>query len=624
MTIARIPKNPGTIFKVCFLLLMIVPTFLAAVTEFSFSVQNLESYDRTGNWVYDADNPGFPTGDMNHFTFNATSPHFYADMWVHSGTTPGKVTAITCTSANPALAPNPALLALNFKKPDNTASEFELVSFRRVNTVNPLNNWATAGEAGDVRVYSNAFGQLVYNGVPKLYLKNATFVITTPYPNQATMRTVPGMSSWVGNIGNGTFPLGNRQTGYGFGDLDTVLSDPDWLAPFAASNYKVDLSMDSILSVTSTNMGWYDFGLNISPAALPSNPVNTDINLDAGFPIVQPFAAQNVEVNITAGTKGGEALDLSTFYVNEITQEPAGTFPPALPRKAPLYWQFGSTMNTFEADIRLQAALAKASADWIVVTRIIGTDQWYTVPEFVALGIDTRDLAMQFVPWNGSYWEVTDVQRALEFSLAAPDVPLPVTLSSFTASVNAQNLIALAWSTASETSLRGFKVYFNTSNTDYNSICLTPDAISPQNSSSGASYSFVASELSQPGVYFFWLEALSNDGSSEFFGPISKTLSTTETPTLPLRNLLSDAYPNPFRTGSTSRFEVELKAGEKGEIAIYNVVGQVVKSISVSEGYHTLNWDGKDSKGNNCASGIYFYKLSTPSLTQTKKLVIVR
>jgi hypothetical protein len=114
------------------------------------------------------------------------------------------------------------------------------------------------------------------------------------------------------------------------------------------------------------------------------------------------------------------------------------------------------------------------------------------------------------------------------------------------------------------------------------------------------------------------------DGSSDFFGPISKTISNTDTPAFPSRNLLSDAYPNPFRAGYGSSFKVDLKAGENGEITVYNVTGQVVKTMPVTPGYHTLNWDGKDSKGNSCSSGIYFYKLSSPSLSQTKKLVIIK
>jgi flagellar hook assembly protein FlgD len=49
-----------------------------------------------------------------------------------------------------------------------------------------------------------------------------------------------------------------------------------------------------------------------------------------------------------------------------------------------------------------------------------------------------------------------------------------------------------------------------------------------------------------------------------------------------------------------------------------------VKTFKVSEGTTKINWNGRDAKGNACGSGIYFYKLSTPSMNQTKKMVIVK
>ncbi|MCK9309927.1 MAG: T9SS type A sorting domain-containing protein [Candidatus Cloacimonetes bacterium] len=610
------------------LALTILPTMVLAQNVFSFAVNNLEAYERSGNWIYDADNTGAGLffSDGQHFTYNATTPlHYFSEQKVHVGTTPGKETTITCFGSTHPLALDPSLVKLVFEP----ANEFELVSFRRVNTTNPLLPWAAAGQAGDVRVYSNAKGHIEYNNVPVLFLKNATFEITTPYPTEAALHSIPGFGTWQGDIGSGAF-IGTYQTGFGFGDLDMDLStDPAWTAPFAAADYKIKMSMENIISATSVDKAWFIFTLNVSPATLASNPVNAPLDMNLPFPVIYPFVLQNLEVNLIDGVEGGEAADLSTFYVNEVKQTPDGAFPVALQDKPNKYWQIGTTLSTFKADLLLKASvldLAKGKNDWTVVTRVIGTNQWYSIPDFVALNLDPLDALMQFVPWDNiiDAWEVKNVQRALEFSLAKPDVPLPVTLASFNATVNSQNLIALAWTTSSETSLRGFKVYYNTSSDVSNASCLTPVIILPDNTSMGANYSFTASDLTEPATYYFWLEAISMDGSSDFFGPISKTISNTDTPAFPSRNLLSDAYPNPFRAGYSSSFKVDLKAGESGEITVYNVTGQVVKTMPVTPGYHTLNWDGKDSKGNSCSSGIYFYKLSSPSLSQTKKLVIIK
>jgi hypothetical protein len=53
---------------------------------------------------------------------------------------------------NVAQADNPGQLTMSF-------TQFNLVSFRRINTVNPLAPWNThLGQSGDVRVYANAGG----------------------------------------------------------------------------------------------------------------------------------------------------------------------------------------------------------------------------------------------------------------------------------------------------------------------------------------------------------------------------------------------------------------------------------------------------------------------------------
>jgi len=49
-----------------------------------------------------------------------------------------------------------------------------------------------------------------------------------------------------------------------------------------------------------------------------------------------------------------------------------------------------------------------------------------------------------------------------------------------------------------------------------------------------------------------------------------------------------------------------------------------VKAYNVTPGSHTITWNGTDSNGNACSSGIYLYKLSTPSANATKKMVIIK
>lgn len=585
--------------------IFLLPGMIFAQPVFSFSVVDLEAYNRSGNWVYDADNPGMNPllqHDGNHFTFGATSGHYYSEKFIHNGVTPGFVTTITCLAENTVLANNPGEVSLHF-------DEFDLVAFRRINTVDITAPWNTIGEAGDERIYSNATGYVALNGVPKLYVNNATFVITTPYPTQAQIRMLnPILSAWIGDIGTGT-----PQTGWGFADIDRDLSDDAWEELFASSDYKMDMSMTGIIPFTSPSTAWFDFTLDMTPSIVPRTTANAVIPL-GGLPNIQEFPAQNVGITLESGTAGGSAGDMNHFYVKEISEEPSGTLPGGLGFKAKKYWQLGTTMATFNADLRfyLDAGdFAKAPADWRLLYRPIGTADW--------------SLWVDYVAWNGSFMQANNITEAFEFAVASPlDETLPVELSSFSASVSSQNLISLAWSTASETSMMGFNVHYKAADTDDPIVCLTPVIIPATNSSTGSSYSFVISELSEPGTYSFYLEPISLDGSSMFYGPVTATLGEIEVPGLPLVNTLGDAWPNPFNMGNSSNFKVEIKDGENGIVTIYNLAGQTVKTFEVKRGVNDLSWNGMDSKGNLCASGVYFFKLSSPSLNQTKKLMLVK
>ncbi len=209
--------------------------------------------------------------------------------------------------------------------------------------------------------------------------------------------------------------------------------------------------------------------------------------------------------------------------------------------------------------------------------------------------------------------------------LSADNEPnVPVVMSSFTAGLNAENLAVLNWNTASENDLVGFRVYGSSANEMTSAINLTPVLIPAQNCSCGADYSFTAREFDTPGTYWFWLESLDMSGSSDFFGPVSVTVSETQTPALPDRSSLGSAYPNPFHSGASASIPVEIKAGDSGDLSIYNLAGQRVASFPVQQGSQTLAWNGLDTSGKACASGIYFYRLNAGSHRETRKLIILK
>jgi hypothetical protein len=69
-------------------------------------------------------------------------------------------------------------------------------------------------------------------------------------------------------------------------------------------------------------------------------------------------------------------------------------------------------------------------------------------------------------------------------------------------------------------------------------------------------------------------------------------------------------YPNPFNLSTTFFIKIPLNLRKKAiDISIFNVTGQLVRSISIKES-QSVSWDGRDSHGNIMPSGAYFYRLN--------------
>jgi len=335
----------SALYRIRFAFLMILMVTMAtgalhAQLLFSFNVDDLEAYDRSGNWTYDADGPTFPTHDGNWLTFSpapAYAFHYFSEKYIHEGLT----TSLTCIGEFVDQADNPGQLTMTF-------TQFNLVSFKRINTVNPLMPWNIPGQSGDERVYANAGGYISYNGTPVLYMTDATFVITTPYPNQAQVQALsPVFVGWTGDIGTGA-----PQTGYGYGDLDLVNSDPAWIPLFASSNYKIELQMAGITSVVTPTAGYFDFTLNVLPATTPYTGGNVVVDL-GNLPEVHPIPGTDASLKANAGTGGGQTGDMLTLFLSEIGVPPSGTIPGGFNYATNKHWELGGTMQTFNVDVSL-------------------------------------------------------------------------------------------------------------------------------------------------------------------------------------------------------------------------------------------------------------------------------
>jgi len=101
--------------------------------------------------------------------------------------------------------------------------------------------------------------------------------------------------------------------------------------------------------------------------------------------------------------------------------------------------------------------------------------------------------------------------------------------------------------------------------------------------------------------------------------------SIEEESNTPFEFSLKQNYPNPFNPNT--KIEYSLAKNSDVKMVIYNLLGQEIKSFSVlnlAKGKHHFNWNGKDNKGFDVASGIYIYRLTAGEFISTKKMALLR
>lgn len=209
-------------------------------------------------------------------------------------------------------------------------------------------------------------------------------------------------------------------------------------------------------------------------------------------------------------------------------------------------------------------------------------------------------------------------------SFVLSDNTLPVELSSFNATISAQNYVVLSWVSQSETNLAGYYVYRNSSN-ELNTAIRISTLIPAGNSSGQNRYSYQDNE-SEPGYWYYWLQSRDLDGSEGFHGPVSvQVLGDNGTPDMPWHTELLPIYPNPFNPSTNIRYTV----GRKGNVTIrvFNTKGQLVRTIEkgvADPGAYHIVWDGRDNNGNVSPSGIYMIRMTAGEINSSVKAMLMK
>lgn len=188
---------------------------------------------------------------------------------------------------------------------------------------------------------------------------------------------------------------------------------------------------------------------------------------------------------------------------------------------------------------------------------------------------------------------------------------IPVELTSFTASVSGSD-VTLNWVTASETNNRGFEI----ERAPAGSSDWLPAGYTEGRGSSAEmnSYSFTDYNLSS-GSYSYRIKQLDYDGTVTVYN-----LAENVTIGIPAEFALMQNYPNPFNPETTIRFAIPQK--EHVSISVYDILGKQVASVlneTKEAGSYTVGFSGS-----SLPSGVYIYTITAGSLSQSRKMTLMK
>ena len=101
----------------------------------------------------------------------------------------------------------------------------------------------------------------------------------------------------------------------------------------------------------------------------------------------------------------------------------------------------------------------------------------------------------------------------------------------------------------------------------------------------------------------------------------NKDFYSPESILLPNRPNIHSLYPNPFNPFLTVSYS--LPSETIVSISIYNMLGErvstLINEIYLTAGYHRVGWDASAFP-----SGMYFVKIQTPTIIETKKALLLK
>jgi len=123
-------------------------------------------------------------------------------------------------------------------------------------------------------------------------------------------------------------------------------------------------------------------------------------------------------------------------------------------------------------------------------------------------------------------------------------------------------------------------------------------------------------------MYYYWVQAIAEEGFSEKIPSYFRTFIAEEIPT---QFSISNPYPNPFNPATTIQYVIPTDCYV--ELVIYDITGKMVAVLEngmVRAGVHEVVWDATNNNGMIQGSGVYLYKFKAGNLSRQGKVLFLR
>lgn len=169
--------------------------------------------------------------------------------------------------------------------------------------------------------------------------------------------------------------------------------------------------------------------------------------------------------------------------------------------------------------------------------------------------------------------------------------------------------VRLSWRVVSSETVLGYRLYRSDDG--------APELLIADGIDAGAS-AFVDTDVRPGRAYSYVLTAMLQDGSET-----RSLVESAEIPSLALT--LEQNRPNPFNPSTEIPFV--LAETSRVVVRVFDVAGSHVATVfdgRLAEGRQSVDWDGRDVRGQRVASGVYLYTLSAGARTLSKKMVLLK